>query len=52
MVRIVVHLEVREELRVLKFLIVMRVFLHIYMVFFVIKYVLMIGDDLSDQTLV
>ena len=46
MVRFVVRLEVREELRVLKFLIVTRVFVHNYMGFFVMKYVLMIDDDL------
>ena len=46
MIRIVVRWEVREELRVLKFLIVMRVFLHIYMGFFVMKYVLIIDDDM------
>ena len=48
LVRIVVRLEVRGELRVLKVLIVMRVFLKMYMGFLKKRYGLMVGGDLSD----
>ena len=49
---IVVRLEVRGELRVLKVLIIKRVFPQMYMSFLEIKYVLKIGSDLSDCMLV
>ena len=50
--RIVVRLELHGELRVLKVLIIMHVFPQMYMDFREMKYVLMIGGDLSDSMLV
>ena len=47
-----VRLGVRGELQVLKFLIVVNVFLQMYMGFLELKYVLMIEGDLSDWMLV
>ena len=47
-----VRLELHGELRVLKVLIIMHVFPQMYMDFREMKYVLMIGGDLSDSMLV
>ena len=52
LVRIVFCLGVRGELRVLKVLIIVNVFLQMYMDFLEMKDVLMIGGSLSEQTLV
>ena len=48
LVRIVVLLEVRGELRELKVLIVMYFFLQMFIDFLEMKHVLMIGVDLFD----
>ena len=52
MVCIVIRLEVRCELRVLKVLTVIRAFLRMYMSFLEMKYVMMIREDSSDWTMV